>query len=337
MSPQDPRSPAGGAARAGHAPAGDAARPVAPDVRIWHVPPDDAGRRLDQWLAAQMPACSRARIQAWIADGAVTRAGAPGKAGTRVRAGDEVCVTVPPTVPATPQAEELQLDIVFEDADVLVLNKPPGLVVHPAPGHAGGTLVNGLLFHCADLGGIGGVERPGIVHRLDKDTSGLMVVAKHDAAMADLVRQFQAGRVEKEYLALAHGRPPPAGTIDAAIGRHPRDRKRMAVVPRGGKAARSHYRVRAALGPVALVAVTLVTGRTHQIRVHLAHLGFPVVGDPTYGDRRRDQALPGCPARQMLHAARLAFDHPRDGRRLVFERPPPADMQALIGRLQAGG
>lgn len=336
MSPQDPNRLSGAAPRT------DCDEPLAvaamepAGVQVFQVPPADAGCRLDQWLAAQMPACSRARIQAWIADGAVTRGGAPAKAGTRVRAGDEVRVVVPPTVPATPQPEALELDIVFEDADVLVLNKPPGLVVHPALGHTGGTLVNGLLFHCADLGGIGGVERPGIVHRLDKDTSGLMVVAKHDAAMAALVCQFQAGRVEKEYLALTHGRPPPTGTIDAAIGRHPRDRKRMAVVPRGGKAARSHYRVRALLGPVALVAVTLVTGRTHQIRVHLAHLGYPVVGDPTYGDRRKDQAVPKCPARQMLHAARLAFDHPRDGRRLVFERPPPADMQALIGRLQSG-
>jgi 23S rRNA pseudouridine1911/1915/1917 synthase len=297
-----------------------------------------AAPRLDRWLTAQLGTLSRARVQALIAAGRITVDGAPARASERVRAGQRVVVVIPPPVPAIPRPEALALDVVYEDRDLLVLDKPPGLVVHPAPGHAGGTLVNALLHHCRDLGGVGGVERPGIVHRLDKETSGLMVVAKHDAALLALAAQFPAGRVGKTYLALVHGEPArAAGTIAAAIGRHAVDRKRMAANPVRGKPAVSHYRVVAAAGGLALLRVRIETGRTHQFRVHLAHLGHPVAGDPVYGNRARDRLLPSCPARQMLHAAELEFDHPSDGRRLLFKRPPPADMRALLQRLGIEG
>jgi len=297
---------------------------------------DAAGVRLDVWLARRCAPLSRSRLQALIVAGQVTVDGRPADARTRTRPGQQVCVNVPPPAAAEPQPEALPLDVVFEDADLLVINKPPGLVVHPAPGHAGGTLVNALLHHCDDLGGVGGVERPGIVHRLDKDTSGLMVVAKHDAAHLALAAQFQTGDVGRCYLALVHGRPARAqGTIETTIGRHPVDRKRMAANPPRGKPAISHYEVVENLGGITLMRVRLETGRTHQIRVHLAHLGLPIIGDPVYGSRARDRAVPGVPARQMLHAAELAFDHPADGRRLVFQRPPPADMTDLMARLRA--
>ena len=296
---------------------------------------DAAGVRLDVWLARRCAPLSRSRLQTLIGAGQVTVDGRPASARTKTRPGQQVCVNVPPPAPAEPQPEALPLDVVFEDADILVLNKPPGIVVHPAPGHAGGTLVNALLHHCDDLGGVGGVERPGIVHRLDKDTSGLLVVAKNDAALNALAAQFQAGRVCKRYLALVHGRPARAqGSIETTIGRHPVDRKRMAVDPPHGKQAVSHYEVLETLGDLTLLQVRIETGRTHQIRVHLAHLGLPIVGDPVYGSHARDRALPECPSRQLLHAAELAFDHPIDGRRLVFQRPPPPDMAAFIGHLR---
>ncbi len=293
-----------------------------------------AAPRLDRWLAQRLQTLSRARLQALIAAGQITVDGAPTRASARLRPGQQVVVDIPPPLPSLPLPEPLALDVVYEDRDLLVLDKPPGMVVHPAPGHAGGTLVNALLHHCRDLGGVGGVLRPGIVHRLDKDTSGLMVVAKHDAALQALSAQFPAGRVGKTYLALVHGRPARAeGTIAAAIGRHPVDRKRMAANPARGKPALSHYRVVAAAGAFALLRVRIETGRTHQIRVHLAHLGHPVAGDPVYGARARDRLTPETPARQMLHAAELEFDHPRDGRRLLFKRSPPADMRAFMQRL----
>ncbi len=297
---------------------------------------DEGGVRLDVWLARRCTPLSRSRLQSLIAAGQVTVDGRPADARIRTRPGQQVCVHVPPPTAAEPLPEALPLDVVFEDADLLVLNKPPGIVVHPAPGHAGGTLVNALLHHCDDLGGVGGVERPGIVHRLDKDTSGLMVVAKHDAAHLALAAQFQAGRVCKRYLALVHGRPDRAqGSIETTIGRHPVDRKRMAVNPPRGKPAVSHYEVLDNLGDFTLLSVRIETGRTHQIRVHMAHLGLPIVGDPVYGSRPRDRELAVCPSRQLLHAAELAFDHPSDGRRLVFQRPPPPDMATFIAHLRA--
>lgn len=289
------------------------------------------GGRLDRWLAAQLPGLSRARLQALMAQGLVTLDGRPARPAARIRRGQRVNIAIPAAGPAAPQPEALPLDIVYEDADLLVLDKPPGLVVHPSPGHAGGTLVNALLHHCQALRGVGGVMRPGIVHRLDKDTSGLLAVAKHDAAFQCLAGQFRRGRIGRTYLALVHGRPVQArGTIIGAIGRHPRDRKRMAVNPPRGKPAVSRYEVVRELGPLTLLRVRIETGRTHQIRVHLAHLGHPVAGDPVYGNRARDRRLPRLPARQMLHAAELELDHPADGRRLIFRRPPPPDMLAWL-------
>ncbi|NLF22733.1 MAG: RluA family pseudouridine synthase [Lentisphaerae bacterium] len=306
-----------------------------PDTPSRRLTVDEDGLRLDIWLARRCAPLSRSRLQALIESGHVTVDGCPAAPRTRIRLGQQVCVTVPLPAPAVPEPEPLPLDVVFEDADILVLDKPPGLVVHPAPGHEGGTLVNALLHHCDDLSGVGGVERPGIVHRLDRDTSGLLVVAKHDAALNALAAQFQEGRVSKVYLAIVHGCPvPPAGRIETTIGRHPVDRKRMAVDPPRGKRAVSHYAVVEPLGALTLLQVRIETGRTHQIRVHLAHLGLPIVGDPVYGSRSRDRNLAGCPPRQMLHAAELSFDHPTDGRRLAFRRPPPPDMAGVLARLR---
>ncbi len=297
---------------------------------------DGDGARLDAWLAKRCaPDLSRSRIQALIADGKVTLDGAPALAKSRPVAGQAIQLTLPPPEPAEPQPEDIPLDIVYEDADLLVVDKPAGLVVHPAPGHAGGTLVNAVLFHCHDLQGIGGTLRPGIVHRLDKDTTGLMVVAKHERALNALAAEFQDGRTRKVYLALVHGVPDALqGVVKTTIGRHPTDRKRMAANPPNGKPAVSRWEVAERLGPCTLLRVHIETGRTHQIRVHMAFLGHPVVGDPVYGNHGLDRKLPGCPARQMLHAAEFSFDHPRDGRRMEFRRDPPPDMEALVRRLR---
>lgn len=299
------------------------------------VPATAVGIRLDVWLAETLPELSRARLQALIHAGQISVNGQPAKASSRIQAGHQVTVRVPTPIAAIPQPESMALNIVFEDADIVVLNKPAGLVVHPAPGHSHGTLVNGLLHHCDDLAGIGGVERPGIVHRLDKDTSGLMVIAKHDAAMAALVQQFLEKGVRKEYLAVVHGAPvQDAGTINAPIGRHTHDRQRMAVVPERGKSAVTHYHVITRFATTCLIRARIETGRTHQIRVHLTHIGLPIVGDQVYGRTSRDRLLPDCPARQMLHAERLAFTHPISGVALDFKRPPPADMRRLITHLR---
>jgi 23S rRNA pseudouridine1911/1915/1917 synthase len=299
------------------------------------VPPGAAGLRLDVWLASALPGFSRARVQALMREGRVTVDTRPARPSDTAKAGQAVVVHVPPPAPAIPQAEARALDVVYEDADIIVIDKPAGLVVHPAPGHASGTLVNALLHHCADLAGIGGVERPGIVHRLDKDTTGLMVVAKHDAAMAGLVQAFQSGGVRKEYLAIVHGALPHiSGTVTTLIGRDPENRKRMAVVREHGRKATTHYHVEDRFPAAALVLARIETGRTHQIRVHLAHLGTPIAGDPLYGGTRRDRNLPLRPDRPMLHAARLAFAHPVTGQPLAFERPPHADMLAVLAALR---
>lgn len=293
--------------------------------------PEGAEGRLDAWLASQTAELSRARIQALIKEGRVTCEGAAVKANAKPKTGQTIEIRVPAPTPADPLPEDIPLDILHEDGDCLVLNKPAGLVVHPAPGHAAGTLVNALLAHCRDLGGVGGVERPGIVHRLDKDTSGLMVVAKNDAAMAGFVRLFQTGGITKEYVALVHGAPPkPSGTVSTLIGRHPVDRKRMAVVGRNGKLAVTHYAVEQRLGDIALVRCRIETGRTHQIRVHMQSLGCPVVGDALYGRPAADKRLTPVPARQMLHAARLAFTHPVTGAAMAFEAPLPDDFAVYL-------
>ena len=308
--------------------------------------PDQAGQRTDRFLAEAIGTVSRSRVKSLMQEGAVLRDGValrdPAQA---VRAGAAYRVQPPPAAPARPAAQAIPFDIVFEDAHLIVLDKPAGLVVHPAPGNEDGTLVNALLAHCGDtLPGIGGEKRPGIVHRLDKDTSGLMVVAKTEHALVMLSADFAARRIDRQYLAVAWGCPaPPDGTIDGAIGRDPRERKRMAVVTRGGKTARTAYATRQAWLPVAsLLACTLATGRTHQIRVHLAGIGHPLVGDPVYL-RRVPAAAKAAPTalrgalldfpRQALHAARLGFNHPATGEALLFERPPPADMAALLDEL----
>lgn len=296
---------------------------------------DGDGRRLDVWLADRA-GMSRSRVQSLIDEGRVALDDARAIAKTRPQAGQSVIVTLPPPIPAEPEPEDIPLDIVYEDEDVIVLNKPAGLVVHPAPGHDRGTLVNALLFHCHDLRGIGGVMRPGIVHRLDMDTTGLIVACKNEESLASLAAQFQSGRTSKEYIALVHGDPGRmSGTIRSTIGRDPADRKRMAADPPSGKSAVTHYRVEERFARTTLLRVKIETGRTHQIRVHLSHIGLPIVGDMLYGRRSLDATIPDCPKRQMLHAAEFAFDHPRDGRRMKFSAPVPADMADVIARCRS--
>jgi 23S rRNA pseudouridine1911/1915/1917 synthase len=306
--------------------------------------PDDAGQRLDKFLASRFPELSRARLQDLIEAGEVRRGEAVITEGSsRVKPGQSYTVHLPEPRPATPQGEARALDVVFEDEHLLVLDKPAGLVVHPAPGHAHGTLVNALLAHCAgSLSGIGGVLRPGIVHRLDKDVSGLLVVAKHDRAHVGLAAQFSVHRIERAYQAIVWGVPPrPSGSVDRPIGRHPKDRKRMAVVETG-KRALTHYRLLEAFGTLAArLDVALATGRTHQIRVHLAALGLGIIGDPVYRPRHRPRigaALQRHLARFeriALHAHRLGFEHPVTGAWHRFERPPPASFEVLTDHLRA--
>jgi 23S rRNA pseudouridine1911/1915/1917 synthase len=288
---------------------------------------------LDVWLARAVPELSRARAQALIAEGRALVGGQPVRASRRVRAGEPVTLSVPPPEPAVPQPEDLPLSVVYEDVHLLVIDKPAGIVVHPGAGAPAGTLVNALLFHVRDLSGVGGVARPGIVHRLDKGTSGLLVVAKDDATHRDLVSQFSGRQVEKTYLAVVAGVPRAReGTIEAPIGRDPVHRKRMSVRAARGRPARSTYRVLETLAGAALLEVRIHTGRTHQIRVHLASIGNPVLGDPVYGGRRTPIAAEA--ARPMLHAARLSFTHPATGARVHFESPLPADFRALLPRLR---
>jgi 23S rRNA pseudouridine1911/1915/1917 synthase len=306
----------------------------------------DAGKRVDRFLAEAFAAMSRSRIKALIEDGRATRGAAritqPAEA---VLEGAVYTLAPPAPAPATPLPQDIPFPILFEDADLIVLDKPAGLVVHPAPGNLDGTLVNALLAHVGDgFTGIGAERRPGIVHRLDKDTSGVMVVAKTELASAALTAAFAARDMERTYLALCWGLPNPAmGTIDAAIGRDPRERKRMAVRGTGGKQALTHYRTLARRDiAVSLLECRLGTGRTHQIRVHLSDRGHPVVGDPTYLRRipatarllpdTLRRALLDFP-RQALHAASLGFRHPRNGAALSFRTDPPLDMQLLLDQL----
>ncbi len=291
----------------------------------------DRGRRLDVAIAERIPELSRARIARLAAQGRTLVDGTPRKAAFRLRAGQRVRVLVPPPAPADLTPEPIPLRILYEDADLLVVDKPAGLPVHPAPGHPSGTLVNALLARVPDLPGIGGTLRPGIVHRLDKDTSGLLVVAKTEAAQRSLASQLRARTVVRTYLAVVRGRVRrDAGTVSAPIGRHPVHRKRMAVVPAGREAV-THYTVLERFPAATLVACRLQTGRTHQIRVHLAHIGHPVLGDPVYGRAHVPEMR-----RQALHAARLEFTHPRTGRPMAFAAPIPQDMALLLARLRAG-
>jgi 23S rRNA pseudouridine1911/1915/1917 synthase len=278
-----------------------------------------AGMRLDRYLAELCPDFSRARLQGFIREGRVKVNQAPAKPSWPLREGDAVLLEIPTeTAPSPLAAEEMPLGILFEDDHLLVLDKPAGLVVHPGAGNREGTLANGLLHHCAGIEVVGGIERPGIVHRLDKETSGCLVVAKTESAHRQLAAQFASRDVEKTYLALVDGKPRmPHGTIDAAIGRHPVHRQKMAVVERGREAL-THYRVLESRDAKALVQCQPKTGRTHQIRVHLKHLGHPVSGDPVYGRR-------GGFERHMLHAWKLTFTHPATGKRISFSAPLPAD------------
>ena len=319
--------------------------------------------RLDKHLLSLYPDFSRSRIEGLIKGGYVTVNGAAAaKAGMKIAEDDEIEVEIPPPVPAVPEPEDIPLDVVFEDEDMLVVNKAPGMVVHPAPGHFTGTLVNALLAHCPNLSGIGGVARPGIVHRLDQYTSGLIVVAKSQAAMDGLVKAFSSHKnIEKTYLAVCHGSPRlNAGRIENLIGRHPVDRKRMAIVEKNGKVAITNWekidklerevgvggelkceveveeRKLSSTVPLPLSTTTslikcrIETGRTHQIRVHMASLGCPVIGDSVYGKPALDKKLDPVPQRQMLHAWRLKLWHPVKSVQMSFEAPIPDDMQPYI-------
>jgi 23S rRNA pseudouridine1911/1915/1917 synthase len=314
----------------------------------------DAGQRLDRFLAAALPEMSRARLQALIAEGQVASAGqAIRDANRRVKPGEVFDVVLPPPEPARPQGQDIPLTVVYEDKDLIVIDKQAGLVVHPAAGNPDGTLVNALIGRCGpELTGVGGVARPGIVHRLDKDTSGLLVAAKNERAMASLARQFAAHAIERAYNAVVWSSPRLGeGLIEGQIGRSPFDRKRMAVL-RGtaGKPARTRYRVLERFGAperpfASLVECRLETGRTHQIRVHLTHLGHPLIGDPAYG-RSRQAPRPKTPLeaeafaaasdfpRQALHAVLLGFQHPSTHKPMRFESAWPADFSALVASLR---
>ena len=314
---------------------GKTATVMAPFVEITEA---DAGRRLDTVLAERLADLSRSRLQALLREGHLTLGDEVVTEGKRrVKPGERYCLTVPPPEPSELVAEDRPLDIVYEDEDLLVVDKPAGLVVHPAAGHTKGTLVHALLAHCGkSLSGIGGVARPGIVHRIDKDVSGLLVVAKHDRVHQGLAGQFTVHSVERLYQALVYGVPSPTeGVIDQPLGRHPTDRKRMAIVA-SGKRAVTRYRVVEAAGTrVARLELSLETGRTHQIRVHLTSIGHPLLGDRIYKPRKKP-ALPDALTRAIaeldrvaLHAEVLGFTHPRTGERLRFESAPPA----IFGRL----
>lgn len=291
---------------------------------------EDTGKRLDVYLTEQVEELTRSYIQKLIAESMATVNSQPARANCRLKPGDLVSLNVPELVPLEVVAEPVPLDIYYEDADVVVVNKPRGMVVHPAEGNYSGTLVNALLYHCRDLSGINGVLRPGIVHRIDKDTSGLIVAAKNDAAHASLAQQFKDRQVNRRYLALVHGRVrEKKGEVDAPIGRDPKDRQKMAVIQRNGKQAITTYRVIGRYHGYTYLDLKLKTGRTHQIRVHMAFIGHPVVGDPKYGPTRAHFNLDG----QFLHAELLGFNHPVSGQYLEFKAPLPEVLQHVLDQL----
>ena len=316
------------------------------------VTDDSEGIRLDRFLASVLPEHSRSQIQRLIKEGLIQVAGRETKANQPVKPGQAISIEIPEPVDPAPQPEALPLPILYQDEDLIVVDKPAGMVVHPAAGHASGTLVNALLHHVDDLSGIGGEKRPGIVHRLDRGTSGLMVVAKHDTAHEELSRQFHDREVEKEYFALVWGEVQAGRRIDAPIGRDPSNRKKMSArdAARGARAG-DPARVRRSreavtriiraekLRVLTLLQVAIHTGRTHQIRVHLSAIGHPIVGDPLYGGVHR--RVPGDLRavthleRPFLHAARLVFKHPRDGRRMEFSSELPDDLQRVLDELRA--
>jgi 23S rRNA pseudouridine1911/1915/1917 synthase len=286
--------------------------------------------RIDKVIASLNEEWSRSQVQQWIKDGLVTVNGKAVKANYKCSAGDAVVVELPEPEPLDVEPEEMDLDIYYEDADVLVVNKPRGMVVHPAPGHMRGTLVNGLLAHCKDLSGINGVLRPGIVHRIDKDTSGLLMVAKNDFAHESLVNQLVNKTVTRKYKAIVHGViPHDYGTIDAPIGRDKHDRQSMAVTEENGKEAVTHFHVLERFDKFTFIECQLETGRTHQIRVHMKYIGYPLAGDPKYGPKKT-LPIDG----QALHAGVLGFTHPRTGEYLEFEAPLPKEFQHVLDMLR---
>ncbi|KRE19908.1 pseudouridine synthase [Bacillus sp. Root920] len=294
------------------------------------VSEEQTSERLDKFLSTTEPEWSRTQVQQWVKDGLIEVNGKQVKANYKVQAGDQIKVEIPDPEALDVEAEPMDLDIYYEDADVLVVNKPRGMVVHPAPGHVSGTLVNGLMAHCKDLSGINGVMRPGIVHRIDKDTSGLLMVAKNDMAHESLVNQLVAKTVTRKYTAVVHGIiQHDTGTIDAPIGRDKKDRQSMTVTKENAKQAVTHFDVIERFQDFTVVECRLETGRTHQIRVHMKYIGYPLAGDPKYGPRKTVD-FNG----QLLHAGVLGFDHPRTGEYIEFTAPIPADMQGFIDSLR---
>ncbi len=299
-------------------------------VNYYEAGGNDTGKRIDVFLAAETEALTRTHIQKLIAEGLASVNGEKVRASHKVKQGDLVRLEIPAPEGLELIPEAIPLEIYFEDSDVVVINKPRGMVVHPAAGNYSGTLVNALLFHCQDLSGINGVTRPGIVHRLDKDTSGLIMVAKNDFAHLSLAQQLKDRLITRRYLALVHGQVrEETGVIDAPIGRDPGNRQKMAVVQRNAKSAVTRYKMLQRYGQYTCLELKLETGRTHQIRVHLSFIGHPVVGDPKYGPARPHLGLTG----QFLHAAALGFKHPRTGAYLEFEAPLPAELEAVIKEL----
>jgi 23S rRNA pseudouridine1911/1915/1917 synthase len=295
----------------------------------WVVEQEEAGERIDKFLTESLEEdISRSQVQQWIKDGHVLVDGRAVKPNHKLASGETVSLVMPEPQELELRAEDIPLNVVYEDSDVIVVNKPRGMVVHPAPGHYSGTLVNALLYHCKDLSGINGVMRPGIVHRIDKDTSGLLMAAKNDLAHASLAEQLKAHSVNRKYYALVHGNVPHEhGTIDAPIGRDPKERKLYTVTERNSKHAITHFLVLERFGEYTLVELKLETGRTHQIRVHMQFIGHPLVGDPAYGPTKAKGVLMEG---QALHAAVLGFDHPRSKEYLEFEAELPEDMQKVL-------
>lgn len=292
----------------------------------------DAGKRLDKLISEQLPELTRSAVQHLMQDGCVTISGKPVKKNTKAAAGDVITVELPEPKEVAIEPENIPLDIVYEDADIIVVNKPKGMVVHPAPGNWNGTLVNALMYHCGDsLSGINGEIRPGIVHRIDKDTSGLLVVAKNDRAHQSLAEQIKVHSAGRRYYAVVYGMPKEQkSTVNAPIARHPVDRKKMAVVA-GGREAITHYEVLEHYSGYSYLTFLLETGRTHQIRVHMAHIGHPILGDPLYGPSKDKWKLQG----QCLHAGELSLTHPVTGERMTFQAPLPAYFTTVLQKLRS--
>ncbi|WP_211745419.1 RluA family pseudouridine synthase [Paenibacillus sp. Marseille-Q4541] len=303
----------------------------AQDIQEWTVTADFAKERIDKYITESMDDVSRSQVQLWIADGHVTVNGTKVKSNYKLNEGDRIVVTIPEPAAVEIIPEDIPLNVVYEDASVIVVNKQRGLVVHPAPGHTSGTLVNALMYHCKDLSGINGELRPGIVHRIDKDTSGLLMAAKNDKAHASLAAQLKEHSVNRRYIALVHGHVQhDQGTVDAPIGRDTNDRKMYTVTERNSKEAVTHFSVMERLGDYTLLELKLETGRTHQIRVHMKFIGHPLVGDPMYG-RNKGIKMNG----QALHAQTLGFVHPDTGEQMEFTAPLPQDMENVLASLRS--